>query len=338
LCPSDQKSPRTSERYKGIIEDLIKPETLFEHLFAGDRGFLVTFTAQQARFTCPDARPNELANPRQLSWRYPEQAGEVAEYLACEAQAERDTFFGVHLFREAGNRLAANALATVRALWLDLDTGSYPEEGPRPTAIIRSSKTRRHLYWRLSHPVATSWAVGVNRRLAAWAQGDTGKSGASSVLRPTGSANFKRVPEVDLVVGELTGAGPWEPEVIDQAIPELAKEEPESRGPYDGPALEVEEYLEGVEVFGEAPDELGKKWAVLCPWASEHTGGDRSGTYVGKRADGGCWFVCHHQHCQGRTWRDFKERVAPAKRRTVAVNLSPNTSEANTRRIVIRYD
>jgi len=154
---------------------------------------------------------------------------------------------------------------TVRSLWLDEDEGSYPLIAPEPTAVVRSSEDRRHLYWRLTRAISVEWAVLLNRRIATWVGGDTGKSGLTTVLRAPATANFKRHPKVDVVSGKLTGAGPWEPEVIDQAVPELAKEEPESRGPYDGPALEVEECLEGVEVFGEAPDELGKKWAVLCP-------------------------------------------------------------------------
>jgi len=328
-----------------MYEPLVRPEPHFEHIFGDSTGFLVTFTGEQARFRDPDARPNELADTRQRSWPYPEKAEEAAEHLVSHAQRERDAYFAVHLFREGGSRRATNAAATVRSLWLDEDGGHFPETGPEPTAIVQSSAGRRHLYWRLAQPVSAEWGVAMNRRIATWANGDITKAGLASVLRAPGTVNCKRHPRIDDVVGELTGAGPWEPSVIEQAVPQPPEPPPSLQRPagraepYDGPELELEVFLEDVEVLGEVPDKLGTKYAVLCPWASEHTGGDRSGTYVGHRACGGLWFACHHVHCQGRSWREFKERVAPAprsaKRRTITF---PTTNRRNPRKIVIRYD
>ena len=122
-----------------MYQQLIRPEGLFRHVFDEDEGFLVTFTGQQARLIRPDARANELTATRQRSWRYPEKGEKAAKYLIDEAQRERDTYFCVHLFRKPGNRRAANAMPTVRTLWLDEDGGHYPEEGPEPTAVVRSS-------------------------------------------------------------------------------------------------------------------------------------------------------------------------------------------------------
>jgi len=297
-----------------VYQQLVRPETLFGHIFAKDEGYLVTFTGQQARLIHQDARANELAAIRQRSWRYPAEADEAGEYLVEEAQLGRESYFGVHLFREPGNRRAANATPTVRSLWLDEDDGHYPEEGPVPTAIVWSSKSRRHLYWRLSRGVAVEWAVAMNRRIAAWASGDSGKAGAASVLRAPGTANYKRRPHVDLVGGEFSGASleAWEPEVMEQAVPSEAVSEPPTPSrtePYDGPEVELEPYLFGVEVLGEVADGLGTKYQIICPWLAQHSGSDRSGTYVGQRADGGLWFACNHQHCQGRTWHDFKRVV-----------------------------
>jgi len=318
-----------------LYQHLERPEPLFGHIFGDLEGFLVTFTAEQARFKRPDARPNELDDIHQRSWPYPDKAEESAEYLISQAQAERDAYFCVHLFREPGNRRAANAAAKVRTLWLDEDGGHFPEDGPQPTAIIMSSRERRHLYWRLTQAVAIEWAVAMNRRLAAWAGGDTGKAGAASVLRPAGTANYKRHPQVDLVGGRITGSGPWEPEVIDQAVPEL-EEPPSSRTkePYVGPEVDLAPYLEASEVLGELSDGLGTKYAIVCPRVHEHSGGDRSGTRVGQRTNGALWFHCDHEHCQGRTWRDFRRAVRPI--RTFTVN-PPGFTGTNLK-VKVRYD
>src|SRR5215217_8623184 len=254
-------------------------------MFGRDSGFLVSFTGQQARFTQADARSNELTSTRQLSWPYPAKAREASDYLIAQTQDRRESYFGVHLFREAGNRLSANTVTTVRCLRLDEDDGHFPEDGPQPTAAVRSSASRRHLYWLLAQPVAVEWAVAMNRRLASWAGGDAGKAGLSSVLRAPGTANYKRHPKVDLVVGEFTGVGAWEPEILDHAVPEIPESAP-ARSPretYDGPDLDLGPFLENVQVLGEVADCLGTKYRIVCPWVDEHSGGDRTGSYVGRR-------------------------------------------------------
>jgi RepB DNA-primase from phage plasmid len=264
----------------------------------------------QRRLRDPEGAANELANIRQVSWRYPDEADSAAEYLISQAQEERDAYFGIHLFREPGNRQAANALKKVRALWLDEDDGAYPLTGPEPSAVVHSSRSRRHLYWALTHPVSAQWAVDMNRRLAHWAGGDTSKAGLSSVLRAPGTGNFKRHPAVDLVIGEFTGQEEWDPEVLDQAVPEIPKPSSPARTVlYDGPEIDLAPYLERVEVLSEVADSMGTKCAIVCPWIQEHSGGDRTGTRVGQRANGACWFHCDHQHCQGRSWKDFKKKV-----------------------------
>jgi hypothetical protein len=304
-----------------VYQQLARPEPLFGHIFGDLEGFLVTFTGQQARLRRPDsgARPNELDDIRQRSWSYPEKAEKAAEHLVSQAQKERDAYFGVHLFREPSSRRSNNALPTVGALWLDEDGGNYPKIGPEPTAVVYSSVNRRHLYWKLTHPVSVEWATAMNRRLAVWAGGDTGKAGAASVLRAPGTANYKRHPNVDLVAGEITGSGPWDPEVMDQAVPKAMPSEaaPENAfstartEPYDGPELGLEEFLDHVEVLDEVADSLGTKLAIVCPWIHDHTGGDRTGTYIGQRTDGGLWFCCNHAHCAGRGWGEFKKKILP---------------------------
>jgi hypothetical protein len=156
----------------------------------------------------------------------------------------------------------------------------------------------------------------MNRRVAVWAGGDTGKAALASVLRPPETLNFKRHPQVDPVRLEITDLPAWEPEVLDQVIPTLPEPEGETRcrdGDYDGPEIDILEYLAHVEVIGEVQDSSGRKFAVVCPWIHDHTGGDRSGTYAGQFENGALWFVCRHSHCEGRGWREFKEKVQPSK-------------------------
>jgi hypothetical protein len=105
--------------------------------------------------------------------------------------------------------------------------------------------------------------------------------------------------------------------LVDREFPAARRGRP--RTPYDGPELALVEYLDGVEVIGEVPDGLGVKFKIRCPWVAEHTNGDVSGTYVGQRADGGCWFSCWHAHCYGRVWRDFRRYINCQQKRQALI-------------------
>jgi hypothetical protein len=115
---------------------------------------------------------------------------------------------------------------------------------------------------------------------------------------------------------------PWEPEVLEQAVPPLDEPVPISKPPtepYDGPELQLAEFLEGVEVIREAADGLGVKYQIICPWVHEHTSGDRTGTRIGQRVNGALWFHCDHEHCQGRTWREFRQKVQRCSSRSIRI-------------------
>jgi hypothetical protein len=165
-------------------------QELWEHLYGDLEGFLVTFTGRQS--SRPNARPNELESTAQRSWRYPDQADEAAEYLLKASEAGRDAYFGVHLFKEAGNRLAENATDEILTLWVDGDGAKVPAPWPQPTAIIESSPGREHFYWRLTRPIPAQEAAQLNKRLAYGIGGDRGKWGLGTVLRAPGTRNYKR--------------------------------------------------------------------------------------------------------------------------------------------------
>lgn len=47
------------------------------------------------------------------------------------------------------------------------------------------------------------------------------------------------------------------------------------------------------------------RFDITCPWVSEHTGQDDSGSAVFTNSDGTIGFKCHHGNCQGRTGADL---------------------------------
>jgi hypothetical protein len=174
---------------------------LWEHLFGDLAGWLVTFTGKQPKRT--EAKPNDLEDASQRSWRWPDNGEEAAAYLEAESGRGRDAYFAVHLFTRAGTRKGEYA-AEILALWVDGDGARVPETWPQPTAVIESSPGRHHYYWRLTRPIDPQEAAQLNRRLAYGMGGDKGKWGLGTVLRAPGTLNYKR-PRPVLVAGGVGG-------------------------------------------------------------------------------------------------------------------------------------
>ncbi len=78
---------------------------------------------------------------------------------------------------------------------------------------------------------------------------------------------------------------------------------------FDGDGLNLEDFLydNRVSILREVGDAGGRKFQILCPWVTQHTGGDESGTYVGQFDDGALWFDCKHSHCRHQKWQEFRE-------------------------------
>jgi hypothetical protein len=81
------------------------------------------------------------------------------------------------------------------------------------------------------------------------------------------------------------------------------------------------------------PDKSG--WIqIICPWAGDHTGGERAntGTAIREPAPENDWygaFQCHHGHCNEKTWRDLTDWIAEQQAETFdEVNsLAPSFEE-----------
>jgi hypothetical protein len=123
--------------------------------------------------------------------------------------------------------------------------------------------------------------------------------------------------------GQFLSQFPMQVQERQAEIRELVRAEfPASPGPrpterYAGPPVELDPFLASgpVEVLGQVPDRLGTKYQIRCPWIHQHTDADPSGTYLGRRDEGGLWFWCWHSHCSSRGWREFRAEIRRRARR-----------------------
>jgi hypothetical protein len=79
-------------------------------------------------------------------------------------------------------------------------------------------------------------------------------------------------------------------------------------------SLDLDKFLDSkdIEVFAMVADlTAALKYRIVCPWVEEHSCSDTSGTFVGQYPDGALFFHCHHAHCAGRTWQDFRPLFEP---------------------------
>ena len=309
---------RRTEETRGTLR-------LWEVLFGDQTGYLKTFTGEQARFSNPNARQNELTRVSNRTWRYPEGASAAAAYLVKQSKMRQDAYFGVHLYRSAeSGRLAANAVKLVRALWMDGDGAKIPDSWPPPSAVVHSSLGREHFYWTLEDEVPADAAVKLNKRMAVAIEADKGKAGLSTVLRAPNTLNYKReTPE--LVTMEIHG-GSYAVEDISALVPELQKASPlrglnkhrhrVSQAPWQAPwraKFDLVEWMlqRGVPLGPEVLDSKGRKWRLsecpIAPPGKEH--GD--GVYIGHHASGAPWFQCYHDHGQGYIWQDVRPIYQP---------------------------
>jgi hypothetical protein len=171
----------------------------------------------------------------------------------------------------------------------------------------------------------TQWAATILRRLSSYAEISPSLSGIKIWVRaPKLKTSYKK-PGLEIyparryftVTGRVFGdQGPYDTivdasdelaTIIEEEFPKVDRD----RTPYGGPerVLDLGELLErsDIEVFTELSDgSAERKYAVRCPWAEEHTGGDVSGTYCGQYENGALFFVCYHSHCSKRRWRQFR--------------------------------
>jgi hypothetical protein len=163
------------------------PQELLEHLFGDLEGYFFTLTGKQSSI-----KANDLTEIEQHPWKWPANAGDATAYLLEESTRGRDSYFSVHLFQTRFGRTVENAAPHILTLWVDGDGAAVPDDWPQPSAVISSSPGREHFYWRLAHPIVAEQATQLNKRLCYGMNGDKGKWGLGTILRPPGTRNYKR--------------------------------------------------------------------------------------------------------------------------------------------------
>jgi len=167
------------------------------------------------------------------------------------------------------------------------------------------------------------WANEIVNRLGSYAEISPSMTGIKIWVKAPELTTSYQKPGLEIYAGrryftttglvlsftEIVDAGEELLKIVEEEFPRVDR-----RFSYDGPKrlLNLEEFLERtqVEVFTLVDDSTAvRKFAVQCPWYLEHTHQDDSGTYVGQFESGGLFFHCHHAHCSGRGWREFKDRM-----------------------------
>lgn len=201
-------------------------------------------------------------------------------------------------------------IVRVRALFIETDGGKIPANFHIEPSIVVRSRNGLHCYWRV-HDCGLDQFTPAQKRLIQHYGSDPAIHDINRVLRVPGFYHRKGEPfRVDLIHADPIG---YRLADVLADLPELpAVERPvrvpvpasaSGRGPVDWQAIDAVSVFADAGLLGRALG--GGKYAVICPWASEHTkadlSGDGSSTVLWERGDNGVpVFHCSHAHCSGR--------------------------------------
>ena len=159
-------------------------------LFGGETGYLCVSSGKRTE-------ASKLQEFGDTFFRYPEQAGEAAAWVAERSGNGFETYFCVHLLTKPQRR--SNNAAPVWALWADMDHGVLVEGNgdisgglPAPSVTVESSPGRTQAYWCLTRPVEPKVAERLNKRIVLATGADASGYDLTQLLRPPGS----REPQV----------------------------------------------------------------------------------------------------------------------------------------------
>lgn len=202
----------------------------------------------------------------------------------------------------------------VRAVFLDLDGTPLPEEWPiEPHLIIESSPERFHAYWLLDPGFPLDRFEGVQKALAARFNGDPAVCDLPRVMRLPGFVHRKKEPFQSRILRDWSSEPQYAPEQILEVFPPVS--ETKSRPNVDPGDDLILKALSAKELLI-APGRERGMYRITCPWASEHTNGDKEAVYYLPNFGGfkGPGFKCQHAHCVGRTIKDLSQFLGIAEK------------------------
>jgi hypothetical protein len=259
------------------------------------------------------------------------------------------------LARDGTWRRRTESFAAGLALMVD-DVGTKVEVKPgwpRPTAVVETSPGN-YQWWYFLH--RTTDIAKFDGAIRAFISGqllgaDPGMAGINRVGRLPGFLNMKEKyivdgkhwrcrlakfnPEIRYDVDALIAAFGLQITVSAFAAPKTPRQVTEEH--LSRPALFAFTYKwlarHSMILDKRGPDKSG--WIqIICPWAGDHTGGERAntGTAIREPAPENDWygaFQCHHGHCNEKTWRDLTDWIAEQQAETFdEVNsLAPSFEE-----------
>ena len=215
---------------------------------------------------------------------------------------------------------------SARVVILD-DIGTKAEAPPvEPTYKLESSENNFQWGYRIHPYTDLARFDAIIDAVTARGYGDEGAEGCNRVMRLPGSVNTK--PERNGFVSRVTD---WHSDRvwgIDDLIAELGISPDElkietgntaPRASVGGAAAAETRVIDPILTWLAENDHIvkdsGGQWVnILCPWHGEHTTGDGGTDYSPLGRGTGGWeerraFNCLHEHCQDRTFKDFRDWV-----------------------------
>ncbi|MHB1926717.1 MAG: AAA family ATPase [Leptospirillum sp.] len=228
----------------------------------------------------------------------------------------------------------AENITGIRAVFLDLDGAPLPSEWLlEPHLIIESSPGRYHVYYLVEPGFPLDRFESVQKAIAARFNGDPAVSDLPRVMRITGFIHRKGEPFRSRIVQDHSLEPRYSAEQILKAFPPV--EEPTKVRPDSGSDDPVLKALEGREmVIRQDRTEKGK-YIIACPWADQHTDGNREAAFWLKNHGGfeGYGFRCLHGHCVDRTVKDLKEVLGIGKKTKIREVFTRKVSSVEARPI-----